>query len=164
MEKKFNYMHYDTNNPTNHQDKMYRSLVELERTCKAGSVNQINEKVKNIINIASTNSDVGLESMRSVNDYFLNRGVSGVLLTCMTRLQTAFQNEINKREARYADEVKKKSNQEVDKAFEKMKSSVTAKKVTPKKIDAVSEDFPVFAEASFPDTNGDVFEQMLKTS
>jgi len=164
MEKKFNYMYYDTNNPTNHQDKMYRSLVELERTCKAGSVNQINEKVKNIINIASTNSDVGLESMRSVNDYFLNRGVSGALLSCMTRLQTAFQNEINKREAHYREEELKNANKKVDEAFANMKSSTKVKKVVAKKIEAVNEDFPVFADASFPDTNSDVFERMLKTS
>jgi hypothetical protein len=117
-------------------------------------------KTSDIINIATNNSDLGLESMRSVVDYFYPKLRQGRLLDEVGKIYRAIHAEIDKREKAATK-----------KAAEEAAKPVPPVKLKAKKVDIPSEnfvelndEFPTFDEASFPDTSVDIFSKMLTVS
>ncbi len=147
------------NRANQYQKKMYNALVEIENCCSLGYTSVIMNKTSDIINIAINNSDLGLESMRSVVDYFLPKLRKGRLLDEIEKIHKAIHTEIDKRERAALSRAKKEDN------------SVPPAPLKAKEVKAPSEqfvklndEFPTFADASFPDTSVDIFSKMLTVS
>lgn len=147
-----------------YQKKMFNSLVELERVSNR-SHNDSYKKTTEIINIAVNNNDLGLESMRSVVDYFLPKLRGGVLKDGLERIHNAIHAEIQKRESstekeRLMEELKKP----VPTPESKSRVAKAPKKKETEDFTEIGEDFPVFDDSNFPDTTTDIFSKMLETS
>lgn len=144
-----------------YQRKMYDSLVSIERALNNPSKNAKNvfDMTNDIVNIVYNNNDAGLEGMRSVVDYFYpDKLREGHLKNIMQRIHTAIHNEITKRESRAVEEYTRVEPVEKTPKVEVPVASQS------KSIDEIVDDFPTFAESSFPDTDSDVFDKMLMTS